>query len=60
MNHKIPEKPKTQKDQVSVMWDIMCNHLLSWAKWQDVKMRFIMAFLALIIALLGVLILKLF
>lgn len=57
-NNKIPEKPKSQKEQVSMLWDAVYNHMFSKLAAHDKMMGFTLAFLALILAFLGILILK--
>jgi len=59
-NYQIPEKPQNINQQVSMMWDYLFNHLPSRLKqqdrrlrWQDVKINFILLFVALILASLG-------
>jgi len=54
-NHHSPKKPDTPEGQLSVLWDVVCNHVLTWMAWQDVKMGFIIALLAINVALLAVL-----
>lgn len=54
MNNKIPDKPETMEEQVSVLWDIVCNHLWTRAKVQDLKLNFVLAFMTLLIAGLAV------
>ena len=49
---KKTEKPKSYKAQVSTLWDLVTNHVLTWMYWQDVKMNFVLTFLALILAAL--------
>ena len=49
---KKTEKPKNYKAQVSTLWDLVTNHILTWMYWQDVKMNFVLTFLALILAAL--------
>jgi hypothetical protein len=51
----IPEKPKTQKEQISVLWDIFCNHIFSKVMTLDMQMKFVLVFLGLILAFLAVL-----
>lgn len=58
MKNNIPEKPKTQKEQISMLWDAVYNHLPTRLGWIDIKIGFIMGFLGLILALLGVLIMR--
>lgn len=46
-----PKKPKTQKEQISMLWDAVYNHVFTAQHWQGVMMKFILALLAAIIAL---------
>ena len=48
---KIPEKPETQKEQISMLWDAVFNHLFTAQHWQGVMLKFVLALLAVIIAL---------
>lgn len=54
MNNKMPKKPKCLEDQMDTLWDIVANHILTRLHWQDVKLNFILAFLALTLALLSI------
>lgn len=67
MNEKamyvLPPKPPSEKEQISVMWDILANHLPHCLQdvydrihWVDRKLNFILGFMGLVLALLGVLI----
>ena len=58
--YKVPPKPKTQKEQTSMLWDAVYNHIPSILrqqdrrlKWQDVKLTFVLIFMALILASLA-------
>jgi len=57
-NNKIPEKPKTQKEQISVLWDVVCNHVFSKLSTHDTMMKFILAFTALTLAFLAILVIR--
>lgn len=57
MSNKMPEKPKTQKEQISMLWEGVFNHIPTQLKWQNVKLNFILAFMGLVLALLAVIIL---
>jgi hypothetical protein len=48
---KTPEKPKTQKEQISMLWDAVFNHLFTAQHWQGVMLKFVLALLAVIIGL---------
>jgi hypothetical protein len=54
----IPEKPATQKEQISTLWDIVCNHVFTKLYNHDIQLKFILVFLALILAFLAVLVYK--
>ena len=51
---KIPEKPQTLDEQISMIWDAVFNHIFHQLKFQDVKINFILTFLGLLIAILVV------
>ena len=51
-----PKKPEDKDQQISMIWDALYNHVFHRLKTQDLKINFIFGFLALILALLGVLI----
>ena len=51
---KIPEKPQTLDEQVSMIWDAVFNHIFHRLKFQDIKINFILTFLGLMIAILVV------
>lgn len=60
-SYEIPKKPERQKDQISMLWDAMYNHIPGILKeqdrrfkWQDVKINFILAFVALILGALTI------
>ena len=56
---QMPAKPPTMKGQVDTMWDVLHNHVLTQLNFLGIKVSFILGFLALILALLGILIVKL-
>ena len=62
MKTYIPEKPETTRAQVNMLWDGLFNHLpttlRAMEKWNNIRFGFIMTFMALIIALLGITILR--
>ena len=58
MKDKNTNKPESQEEQISVIWDFLFNHLAHRVKFIDLKIAFILGFLTLILALLGVLIVK--
>ena len=60
INYKPPEKPKSLEDQISMMWDAVYNHIPCLfekqerqSKWQELKINFILVFVALILASLA-------
>jgi len=55
---KIPEKPKTTKEQIDMIWDAIFNAIPHRFKWQDIKINFILAFLALILAFMAVMMIR--
>lgn len=48
---KRQEKPKTQKEQISMLWDAVFNHLFTAQHWQGIMLKFVLALLAVIIGL---------
>lgn len=59
-HYKVPEKPATVDEQMSMVWDAMFNHLPGLMlrqqdrlDWCDVKMRFQLALLAVIVGFLA-------
>lgn len=61
--YELGRKPIRTNDQVSIIWDILANHLPHclydinhkiW--WTNLKLNFILGFMALIVGLLGVII----
>jgi len=55
-NHEIPQKPKAMKNQISMLWDAVYNHIPTQLSSQRMQMNFIMGILGLIMALNGALI----
>ena len=51
---KIPEKPQTLDEQISMIWDAVFNHIFHRLHFQDIKINFILTFLGLLLALLVV------
>lgn len=58
MNFKMPAKPKGTKEQVSTLWDVIANCVLTQLKVQNLKLTFVLVFMGIIIGFLGVLILR--
>ena len=56
MNYKCIKKPTKMSAQIDMVWDELFNHIPSRLRWQDVKLNFLLGFVALILGLLGVLI----
>lgn len=52
---KLPDKPKTQKAQINMIWDALFNEIPHRLKWQDIKINFILVFVALILTGMGIL-----
>ncbi|KKN73886.1 hypothetical protein LCGC14_0396880 [marine sediment metagenome] len=55
--NNMPKKPETHEEQTSVLWDVMCNHVMSKLKTQDIKQNITLgglAFIAIMIAILGI------
>ncbi len=56
MKKQTPKKPEKQKDQISMMWDMLFNGLVHRLDWQDKKLAFIIALITLLIAAMGIII----
>lgn len=52
-NFSMPEKPKTMKGQVSVLWDIMGNHVLSSLRVQNLTSKFLLGLVGVNVTLSG-------
>jgi len=52
---KIPQKPESKDEQVSMIWDALYNHVFHKLKWQDIKITFILVFVGLLLAAFGIL-----
>ena len=52
MSKKTDMKPRTTKDQVSMLWDAVYNHIPTQLAWQNMKINFILTFVAMILVLL--------
>lgn len=50
----MPEKPDTQEKKVDMIWDFCFNHLPSRLWFQDIKINFLLALLAILIACFAV------
>lgn len=58
MKLETPDKPTKEKEQISMLWDAVWNHLPHQLNFMDTKINFILAFMALLMALVGVAIFK--
>ena len=54
MIDKMPKKPKSHEEQASTLWDIVNNCIWTKICWLDIKLNFILAFMALVLGLLGI------
>lgn len=54
MNFKDIKKPKTQKEQVDLIWDFLFNHLNHKVKFLDTKITFILSLLAILMVLIAI------
>ncbi len=52
MDKRTQEKPKSEESQISMLWDAVYNHIPTQIKWLNVKLTFILTFVALILGLL--------
>ena len=59
-SYTMPDKPETTEGQISVMWDVLANHiphcfgeLNARISWQNVKLNFILIILAIIAGMAG-------
>ena len=50
---KMPEKPKTRDEQISMIWDALFNHVFTALHWQDIKITFILALIAILIGIIA-------
>lgn len=48
-----PEKPKSQKDMIDQMWWMLHNHIPSILNFQNLKINFILVFMALVLGLVA-------
>ena len=51
---KIPEKPKTTKEQINMIWDALFNSLPHRMRSQDIRINFTLAFMALVLAFMAI------
>ena len=58
MKLEIPEKPAKEKEQISMLWDAVYNHIPHWLcdieEFTRTRFNFVFGFMALVLALLGV------
>ncbi len=52
-NGNIPEKPETQEEQINMLWDGVFNHLPHRLAWLNIKINFILTFMAIELGLTG-------
>ena len=50
---KMPEKPKTRDEQISMIWDALFNHVFTALHWQDIKINFILTLIAILIGIIA-------
>lgn len=55
-NFAKPKKPEDRDEQISMMWDMLYNHLPTWMKFVEIRFNFNWLLFGIIIALLGCLI----
>ncbi len=60
MSIKIPPKPKTTKGQIEALWTIVTNDIPHRFRWLDIKLNFILVFMAVVLAFLGILVVNSF
>ena len=53
-NFKVPDKPEDPTEQMSVLWDLVTNHIFSWMRFMGFKMNSVLAIVAIILALLAI------
>lgn len=58
MDFKNTKKPESQEEQVSLLWDFVFNFLSHKLRFIDLKIGFVLTLITIILALIGVLILK--
>jgi len=51
---EVPEKPKTQKEQIAQLWEFTTNHIWHRLNWQDTKLNFMITILGIMLALQAV------
>ena len=58
MKLEMPEKPKTEKAKIDLIWDAVFNHLphliANIESFTSIRFKFVFAFMGLVLALLGV------
>jgi hypothetical protein len=57
-NFKNVKKPQKQEEQIDLIWEYLFNYLLHKVRFMDLKIGFILGFITLMLALLGILIFK--
>ncbi len=57
MRFCLPDKPpEDDSKKLDILYTFVCNHLNHKVKWVDVKLNFVLVFVALILGLLGIII----
>jgi len=52
-NIEKPRKPEDKDEQISMMWDMMHNHLPTWMRFVELRFNFNWILLGIVIALLA-------
>ena len=55
-NSEKPKKPEDEKEQISMLWDMMYNHLPTWMRFVEMRFNFNWLLFGIVIALLACLI----
>ena len=55
-NSEKPKKPEDEKEQISMLWDQMFNHLPTWMRFVEMRFNFNWLLFGIVIALLACLI----
>jgi len=58
VNYKNVEKPESQEEQTEIIWNFLFNFIVHKLHFIDLKIGFILAFIAIMLALLGVLVFR--
>jgi len=52
-NSEKPKKPEDRDEQISMMWDMMYNHLPTWMRFVELRFNFNWLLFGIVIALLA-------